>query len=99
MGKDRPGEKLYDALISILGAHGEICTIILANVDRLVQKGTQQHSQDFQHTYEASFHLLDVDMSGMPCGPKAAFATTGYEASQYQGFAASKSRKSEEQIG
>jgi hypothetical protein len=43
----------------------------------------QQHSQGFQHHYEAGFHLLDVDMSGMPCGPKAAFATTGYEASQY----------------
>jgi hypothetical protein len=43
----------------------------------------QQHSQGFQHHYEAGFHLLDVDMSGMPSGPKAAFATTGYEASQY----------------
>jgi hypothetical protein len=43
----------------------------------------QQHSQGFQHNYEAGFQLLDVDMSGMPCGPKAAFATKGYEASQY----------------
>jgi len=43
----------------------------------------QQHSQGFQHHYEAGFQLLDVDMSGMPCGPKAAFATKGYEASQY----------------
>ena len=43
----------------------------------------QQHSQGFQHNYEAGFHLLDVDMSGMPCGPKAAFATKGYFAGQY----------------
>src|SRR5437660_2576347 len=35
-------------------------------------------SQGVQHDYQASFHLLDVDMSGMPCGPKAAFATKGY---------------------
>ena len=28
----------------------------------------QQHSQGFQHNYEAGFQLLDVDMSGMPCG-------------------------------
>jgi hypothetical protein len=34
----------------------------------------QQHSQGFHHNYEANYLLLDVDMSGMPCGPKAAFA-------------------------
>src|SRR2546425_1214724 len=38
---------------------------------------SRQHSQSFQHDYKASFHLLDVDMSGLPCGPKAAFATKG----------------------
>src|SRR5690348_1310137 len=35
----------------------------------------RQHSQSVHHDYQASFHLLDVDMSGLPCGPKAAFAT------------------------
>ena len=35
---------------------------------------SRSHSQGVQHDYQASFHLLDVDMSGMPCGPKAAFA-------------------------
>src|SRR3989442_6411215 len=44
---------------------------------------SRQHSQSFQHDYQASFHLLDVDMSGLPCGPKAAFATKGYFAGQY----------------
>ena len=34
----------------------------------------RQHSQGYQHDYQASLHLLDVDMSGMPCGKKAAFA-------------------------
>ncbi len=34
----------------------------------------RSHSQGFQHDYQASFQLLDVDMSGLPCGPKAAFA-------------------------
>jgi hypothetical protein len=43
----------------------------------------QQHGQSLQHDYEAGFQLLDVDMSGMPCGPKAAFATKGYFAGQY----------------
>jgi hypothetical protein len=34
----------------------------------------RQHSQGFGHDYQASFQVLDVDMSGLPCGPKAAFA-------------------------
>ncbi len=42
----------------------------------------RQHSQGYQHNYQASFQVLDVDMSGLPCGPKAAFATKGYTASQ-----------------
>jgi hypothetical protein len=42
----------------------------------------QQHSQGYQHNYQASFQVLDVDMSGLPCGPKAAFATKGYFAKQ-----------------
>jgi hypothetical protein len=43
----------------------------------------RQYSQGYTHDYQASFQLLDVDMSGMPCGPKAAFATKGYFAGQY----------------
>jgi hypothetical protein len=43
----------------------------------------RQYSQGYAHNYQASFQLLDVDMSGMPCGPKAAFATKGYFAGQY----------------
>jgi hypothetical protein len=34
----------------------------------------RQHSQGYQHDYQADFQILDVDMSGLPCGPKAAFA-------------------------
>src|SRR6266446_3021475 len=34
----------------------------------------RQHSQGYQHDYQAHFQVLDVDMSGLPCGPKAAFA-------------------------
>ncbi len=40
-------------------------------------------SQGFQHDYQAAFQLLDVDLTGMPCGPKAAFATRGYFAGLY----------------
>jgi hypothetical protein len=42
----------------------------------------RQHSQGFAHDYQKDSQLLDVDMSGLPCGPKAAFATKGYFAKQ-----------------
>ena len=42
----------------------------------------RQHSRGYQHNYPACLQLLDVDMSGMPCGKKAAFATKGYFANQ-----------------
>jgi hypothetical protein len=38
----------------------------------------RQQSQGYRHAYAADWQLLDVDMSGMPCGPKAAFASKGY---------------------
>jgi hypothetical protein len=43
----------------------------------------QQQSQSIHHDFQTRFLLLDVDMSGMPCGPKAAFATKGSFAGQY----------------
>jgi hypothetical protein len=42
----------------------------------------RQHSRAYGHEYQGSYHLLDVDMTGMPCGPKAALATKGYFANE-----------------
>src|SRR5436309_11047064 len=42
----------------------------------------RQHSQGFGHDYKQQYQVLDVDMSGMPCGPKAAFESLGYFAKQ-----------------
>jgi hypothetical protein len=42
----------------------------------------QRHSAGYRHNYEQQFQLLDVDMTGQPCGRKAAFATKGYFAKQ-----------------
>jgi Transposase DDE domain group 1 len=39
-------------------------------------------SQGYQHDYQTDWQVLDVDMSGLPCGSKAAFATKGYFAKQ-----------------
>lgn len=55
------------------------------NVTQITQALTaiyRTHSQGYRHDYSADWQLLDVDMSGLPCGPKAAFATKGYFAKQ-----------------
>lgn len=36
------------------------------------------HGQGYRHNYRHRRQVLDVDMSGMPCGKKAALATKGY---------------------
>jgi hypothetical protein len=46
----------------------------------------RQHSRGYRHDYAQDWQILDVDLSGLPCGPKAAFATPGY-------FAGSKARR------
>lgn len=42
----------------------------------------RQHSQGAAHDYRQAYQILDVDLSGMPCGPTAAFASKGYFAKQ-----------------
>lgn len=42
----------------------------------------RQHSAGYRHDYEHQWQLLDIDLSGQPCGPKADFATKGYFAHQ-----------------
>jgi len=42
----------------------------------------RQHSQGYRHAYLTDWQVVDVDMSGMPCGKKAALATAGYFAKQ-----------------
>ncbi len=54
----------------------------VAQMEQAMDRSYRQHSQGYQHDSQASFQVLDVDRSGLPCGPKAAFATKGYEASQ-----------------
>ena len=51
------------------------------NVQQLEQATDQiyrQYSQGYHHDYAQDWQVLDADMSGMPCGPKAAFASKGY---------------------
>jgi hypothetical protein len=55
------------------------------NVTQLEQAvGTilRRHGQAVRHPFAQAWLLLDGDMTGMPCGPKAACATKGYFAKQ-----------------
>ena len=38
----------------------------------------RQHSQGYRHNYQQAYQILDVDLTGLPCGKKAALATKGY---------------------
>jgi hypothetical protein len=42
----------------------------------------RQLSRAYHHDYTQELQILDVDITGLPCGPKAAFATKGYFAKQ-----------------
>ena len=42
----------------------------------------RQYSQAYRHDYTQDLQILDIDMTGLPCGPHAAFATKGYFAKQ-----------------
>jgi len=44
----------------------------------------RRHGRAFGHDYGSAWQLLDADMTGLPCGPKAACATKGYFAKQRQ---------------
>lgn len=55
------------------------------NVDEMTHALTEiyrQHSDGYRHDYDQAYQLLDIDLHGQPCGPKAAFATAGYFARQ-----------------
>jgi hypothetical protein len=59
------------------------------NVTQLEQAVTeiyQTHSRGYRHDYAQHWQLLDVDLTGLPCGPKATFASLGY-------FAGSRARR------
>lgn len=42
----------------------------------------RRHSQSYRHDYQHEWQLLEVDMTGRPCGRKAALASKGYLAKQ-----------------
>lgn len=61
----------------------DACTA--ANVAQMEQALEQLYREQrcgYRHDYDRAWQILDVDVSGLPCGKKSALATTGYFAKQ-----------------
>jgi hypothetical protein len=50
----------------------------VSQLDQALTTIYRQHSQGYRHDYNAAWQILDADLTGMPCGKKAAFASKGY---------------------
>lgn len=76
-GRERCAEQ------SVISETFNACTSV--NVQQMSQALSElyrQHSDGYRHDYQHHWQLLDIDLSGQPCGPKAAFASKGYFAHQ-----------------
>jgi hypothetical protein len=54
----------------------------VAEIEAAVDAIYRAYSRAYAHNYTQEFQILDADITGMPCGKKAAFATKGYFAKQ-----------------
>ncbi len=54
----------------------------VAQMEEALDEIYRQHGAGYRHDYAQAWQLLDADISGAPCGPKAACATKGYFAKQ-----------------
>jgi len=54
----------------------------VAQMEEALDEIYRQQGAGYRHDYTAQWQLLDADISGAPCGPKAACATKGYFAKQ-----------------
>jgi len=54
----------------------------VSQLEQALDEIYRAQSQGYRHNYQQDWQVLDVDMSGLPCGPKAALATKGYFAKQ-----------------
>ncbi len=54
----------------------------VSQMHQAMQTIFQRYSQTYRHDYQLDWQILDVDMTGRPCGKKAKFASKGYFAKQ-----------------
>jgi hypothetical protein len=61
----------------------DACTAAnVAQLEAAMDQIFRQRSRAARHDYPQELQILDADITGMPCGKKAAFATKGYFAKQ-----------------
>ena len=61
----------------------DACTAAnVAEMEQALAQICRQYSRAYRHDYPQQWQLWDVDLSGLPCGKKAALATKGYFADQ-----------------
>lgn len=63
----------------------------VTQMEQAMQQIYRHQSQGYRHDYHQQYQILDVDLTGLPCGKKAALATKGY-------FAGARNRR-ERQVG
>ncbi len=57
----------------------DACTTAnVAQMEQALDRIYREQSCGYRHDYDRTWQLLDVDVSGLPCGKKSALATTGY---------------------
>jgi hypothetical protein len=57
----------------------DACTAAnVAQMQLAIQEIYRHHSRAYRHDFAQTHLLLDADMTGLPCGKKAVFATKGY---------------------
>jgi len=54
----------------------------VSQMEQAVDRIIRLHSQAYRHEYAQGWQILEIDMSGKPCGKKAEFASKGYFAKQ-----------------
>src|SRR5215212_1065515 len=50
----------------------------VTQLDQALTTIYRQHAQGYAHDYTQAWQILDADLTGLPCGKKAAFASKGY---------------------
>lgn len=64
---------------SVIQETFDACTVdAIKQMEQAMDQIYQRHSQGYRHDYRQQYQILDVDLTGLPCGKKAALATKGY---------------------
>lgn len=55
----------------------------VSQMEQALNRISHHHRPGYRHDYHRALQILDIDLTGLPCVPKAALATKGYFAHQH----------------